>query len=355
MSIPDRPALDRLPFELPRRLSRREFLRLSGMSLLGMAVPLRWSGPALLADEGQLGRILVEKADVYLEPTFLARHVKTLWRDEVHPMLSIAMGDPRPETNRVWYELGGLGYVHSSSIQPVRADPQRAARFVPYLGVLAEVTLPFVEAYWEPSKKGRQAYRLYYATTHWVNKVTWDHKDRSWYRIYDDRIGEHYFAMADGLRIIPMSELTPIAPEVPPEEKRIEVSLPDQIMRCYEGSTEVFSARISSGTLSKEGDAFTPAGAFTTFRKRGSRHMAAGNLAAGYDLPGVPWVSYITQEGISFHGTYWHNDYGQPRSHGCINMSPAGAKWLYRWTHPIVPGNLDELWTEAGTAVRIAA
>lgn len=43
--------------------------------------------------------------------------------------------------------------------------------------------------------------------------------------------------------------------------------------------------------------------------------MAAGDLAAsGFDLPGVPWVQYITKSGISFHGTFWHNDYGRPRS-----------------------------------------
>lgn len=353
MSIPDANALDRAPFELPAGVSRREFLRLSGMGLLGLAVPLRWTRPTLETSDGQLGRILIEKADVYLEPTFLARHVKTLWRDEVQPVLSAVLGDPRPETNRVWYEVENLGFVHSSAVQPVRAELQRPMRAIPYLGTLAEVTLPYIEAYWEPSKKAKHAYRFYYESTHWVNGLSWDQKDRTWYRIYDDRIGEHYFAMAEGLRPIPLSELTPISPDVPPAEKRIEVDLREQLVRCFEGATEVFTARISSGTVNDRGDAFTPTGGFTTFRKRGSRHMAAGNLASGYDLPGVPWVSYITQEGISFHGTYWHNDFGLPRSHGCLNMTPAAAKWLYRWTHPIVPGNLDELWTEGGTAVRI--
>jgi hypothetical protein len=354
MSIPDARGLDRLPLELPGRVSRREFLRLSGMGLLGLAVPVRWGRSTLETDDGQLGRILQEKADVYLEPTFLARHIKTLWRDEVNPIVSATIGDPYPETNRVWYELQDLGFVHSSAVQPVRAELQRPWRSVPYLGALAEVTLPYLEAYWEPSKKGKHAYRFYYGTTHWVNALKWDQKNRAWYRIYDDRIGEHYFAMAEGLRPIPLAELTPISPEVPPEAKRIEVSLSEQIVRCYEGASEVFSARVSSGTLNDAGDAFTPAGAFSTFRKRGSRHMAAGNLATGYDLPGVPWVSYITQEGVSFHGTYWHNDFGTPRSHGCINMTPSAAKWLFRWTHPVVPGTLDELWTEGGTAVRIA-
>jgi len=178
-------------------------------------------------------------------------------------------------------------------------------------------------------------------------------RDRAWLRLYDDRIGQHYFAMAEGLRVVPPEELTPISPEVPPTHKRIEVSLQEQMLRCFEGSTEVFTARVSCGARFDNGDFSTPVGAFTTFRKRGSRHMAAGNRATGYDLPGVPWVSYITQEGVSFHGTYWHNDYGTPRSHGCINMTPSAAKWLYRWTHPIVPGNLDELWTQGGTDVRI--
>jgi lipoprotein-anchoring transpeptidase ErfK/SrfK len=354
MSTHDAPELNRLPVELPKGLSRREFLRLSGMGLLGMAVPLRWSAPQLETPDGQLGRVLQEKAGVFLQPSFSARQVKTLWRDEVQPILSATVGDAPSETNRVWYELAHLGYIHSSAVQPVRAEPQRASRRVPYLGTLAEVTLPFVEAYWEASKIAKHAYRFYYSSTHWVNGVTWDKKNRPWYRLYDDRIAEHYFVMAEGLRIVPLAELTPISPEVPPEEKRIEVSLATQTVDCYEGGTQVFEARISSGAVFEAGDYSTPPGAFTTFRKRGSRHMAAGNLASGYDLPGVPWVSYITQEGISFHGTYWHNDFGLPRSHGCINLTPAAAKWLYRWTHPIVPGNLDELWTQAGTGVRIA-
>src|SRR3972149_1240197 len=120
MSIPDLPALDRLPLELPKRVSRREFLRLSGMGLLGLGVPLRWTRSNLEASDGQLGRILIAKADIYIEPTFLARHVKALWRDEVNPILSAVIGDPRPETNRVWYELENLGFVPFPAGRPGR-------------------------------------------------------------------------------------------------------------------------------------------------------------------------------------------------------------------------------------------
>jgi lipoprotein-anchoring transpeptidase ErfK/SrfK len=82
--------------------------------------------------------------------------------------------------------------------------------------------------------------------------------------------------------------------------------------------------------------------------------MAAGNLASGYDLPGVPWVAYIDEEGVSFHGTFWHNDFGVPRSHGCINMTIDAAKWLYRWTNPVVPKHEQEVWKGHGTPVRVA-
>ncbi len=115
------------------------------------------------------------------------------------------------------------------------------------------------------------------------------------------------------------------------------------------------TTKISSGRKFDDGTFWTPEGGFVTFRKRGSRHMAAGNLATGYDLPGVPWVCYITDDGVSFHGTYWHNDFGAPRSHGCVNMTPAAAKWLYRWTSPVVPAEEQEVWVSYGTEVNIHA
>jgi lipoprotein-anchoring transpeptidase ErfK/SrfK len=82
--------------------------------------------------------------------------------------------------------------------------------------------------------------------------------------------------------------------------------------------------------------------------------MATGDIASnGFDLPGVPWVLYITEGGISFHGTYWHNDYGIPHSHGCINMSPIAAKWFYRWSMPTVPPDKYLMYGYIGTRVEI--
>ena len=76
-----------------------------------------------------------------------------------------------------------------------------------------------------------------------------------------------------------------------------------------------------------------------------------GNLDA-YELPGVPWVSYFTSTGVAFHGTYWHSDYGRPKSHGCINMRPEEAKWIFRWSLPEIAADV-RLEAGYGTGVYI--
>jgi hypothetical protein len=340
--------------DLPDRLSRREFLQVSALGLLGLGVPLRWSHPLLALPAGQFGRVADPTVDVFSEPSFGGEKLRTFWRDEVLSIEGAVVGDPAPEHNRVWYRVTDLGYVHSSPVQPVREEPNQPVEEVPAEGQLMEVTVPFVDVYWRPRPDAEKMYRYYYSTTHWVDGVCQDARTNKWYRILDDKWTYHYYARAEAFRPVPDSELAPISPNVPLEEKRIELILDRQMVQCYEGSVLVFSSRISSGQRFGNGDYSTPEGEYVTFRKRHSRHMAYGNLAsAGYDLPGVPWVAYITEGGISFHGTYWHNDFGRPRSHGCINMLPHAAKWLFRWTLPVVPGNEQEVWVDYGTPVVI--
>ncbi len=77
---------------------------------------------------------------------------------------------------------------------------------------------------------------------------------------------------------------------------------------------------------------------------------AAANI---YDLPGVPWVSFFIETGIALHGTYWHNDYGRPRSRSCVNLTPGDAKFIYRWTRPEVPPDTQYLYKPGeGTLVK---
>ena len=74
--------------------------------------------------------------------------------------------------------------------------------------------------------------------------------------------------------------------------------------------------------------------------------MEGGNRALGtyYNLPNVPYTMYFANaeippwRGFGLHGAYWHNDFGRPKSHGCINMRPADAQVLYYWTQPDLQG-----------------
>jgi lipoprotein-anchoring transpeptidase ErfK/SrfK len=69
--------------------------------------------------------------------------------------------------------------------------------------------------------------------------------------------------------------------------------------------------------------------------------MTAGDVASGYSTPAVPWCVYI-QGGVAIHGAHWHNAYGEKRSHGCVNVSPEDAKWIFRWTLPHVSPTAGE-------------
>jgi lipoprotein-anchoring transpeptidase ErfK/SrfK len=84
--------------------------------------------------------------------------------------------------------------------------------------------------------------------------------------------------------------------------------------------------------------------------------MGNGELTSdpeAYELPGVPWVSYFHKTGVAFHGTYWHDNFGRMMSHGCVNMRPDEAKWLFRWTMPST-GFQDWYRRGLGTLVEIS-
>jgi hypothetical protein len=302
----------------------------------------------------QQGRVLDESINVYDIPSFQGKKVNNYWRDTVLSLAGLTVGSSIDSFNTVWYKVGDEGYVHSGSLQPVFTITNPVASQLPPDGSLAEVTVPFTDAHWDPGKNEPVAYRFYYATTYWLVEIVQDPEGNWWYGVRDDKWEYVFYALAQHLRLVPSEELQPISASVPPEQKRIEVHIPQQVMIAYEYDQPVYMARVASGAVFSNGDFSTPIGRHMTFHKRASRHMARGNLAANsYDLPGVPWNSYITEEGVAFHGTYWHNNYGQPRSHGCINLTPQASKWVYLWTKPDVPPEKEGIYKLTGTTVDI--
>jgi hypothetical protein len=333
-------------------LTRREFLKMSGAGFMGLFIT-----PHLTFQDPQLeneGRVLEEVVNVYTKPSFSSEKVREYWKDMVLPISEVTIGDDVPAYNRVWYRIRDEGYVHSGVIQPVRTELNQPSTDIPPEGTLAEVTVPYTDAHVGPAQSFPFGYRYYYATTHWVLSLVYNPDGEPWYHVLEDKWDHEYYAPASHLRIVPKEELTPLSPDVPPVAKRIEVRTQDQTVIAYEFDQPVFMTRAATGGHFSNGNFATPAGRHITFHKRPSRHMAAGNLAYnGYDLPGVPWIVYFTESGVSFHGTYWHNNYGHPRSHGCVNLTPRAAKWLYRWTIPVVPPDSQDVYEDYGTAVDV--
>lgn len=344
--------------------SRRDFLKLSGTGFLSLWLPgmqqLSQTGPSLdsaVLDvfETQQGRVTDRLIWLYDQPSFQANRTKMYWRDAVLPITDIAISDDPTAYNRVWYQIGDQGCGYSGTLQPVQTVLNSPILDVPDSGLLGEVTVPFTDAHQHPDANSAVAYRLYYETAHWITSAVADPADgRIWYQVLDDKWDQKYYAPGEHLRVIPDAELAPLSPEVPDSKKKIQVRLDDQLVFAYENDQPVFVTRTATGEAFRYGNYTTPTGSYLTYHKRPTRHMAGGDLTAdGYDLPGVPWVMYITESGLSLHGTFWHNDFGHPKSHGCVNLSPAAAKWLFRWTRPVVPPDHQFAYGPTGTLVEI--
>jgi lipoprotein-anchoring transpeptidase ErfK/SrfK len=113
---------------------------------------------------------------------------------------------------------------------------------------------------------------------------------------------------------------------VGPAERWIDVNLNTQTLIAYEGDTPVFNSLISSGMW----DTPTVTGQFRTNMKYESQDMNGYLLGYDYYLEDVPYVMYFFED-YAIHGAYWHNSFGTPMSHGCVNMNPVDAGWLYNW------------------------
>jgi len=306
------------------------------------------------------------------EPSLDAPKVGALVRDNVLPIFSEVVSDTGNAHNKIWYEVQG-GYVFSANVQPVPWQLNAPVTTIGEKGLWAELTIPFYDPRIAPSEAApKNKYRYYGGSVYKVIKAVQGQRatpsdkpdfklnqDEWWYQIEDEAFGgsTNWFIPAQHLRLLPASEFSPLSPDVDPAEKKLLIKLGEQRFYAYERGREVFSARTATGVrYSDERDFSTTPGSFYVFRKTPSQHMYGGAVGddGSFDLPGVSWVSYFTTSGIAFHGTYWHNDYGVVRSHGCINVSNTIAKWVFRWSMP--PVNYDDRYThikqrDLGTSV----
>jgi hypothetical protein len=123
-------------------------------------------------------------------------------------------------------------------------------------------------------------------------------------------------------------------------EKWIDVNLTKQTLMLYEGERPVYATLISSGEAGLEDPKHTTAtkrGIFRIHTKHVTATMSSDELGEEFELRDVPYVQYFDKEGYALHGAYWHDRFGIPKSHGCINLSPEDARRIFFWTEPEVP------------------
>lgn len=166
----------------------------------------------------------------------------------------------------------------------------------------------------------------------------------TWYRIvydewlrYPERVGNNQFVAASVVHLItePGTDRNTEGSASSPEAyeaatKKIEVSRGEQKLYAYENGAVKFTFDVSTGLNSTP----TPRGYFQVYMKTPSRYMQGpipGISTTYYDLPGVPWDLYFTEQGAVIHGAYWHNDFGKQHSNGCVNLRPEDAKQIYEW------------------------
>jgi L,D-transpeptidase catalytic domain len=350
-------------------ISRRDFLKLT-VAALGSSAALSafrpFSSPyralPILPDFPK-GDLLARNCvggvvNVMSRPSANSSVVSSVYEDTVFPWLQEVPGEDL-DMNRInqnWVETP-TGYVYAPNFQACKNLPNEPLKTMPAAGpdgvpgFWVEVTVPYVDFVLDnpPARSPSMQYllanqlptRLYFKQVMWADEI----------RIAEDgtifyRVGERYgsygdFFVADARAFKPLTEAdtSAIHPDVDPNDKKIVVNVTDQVLTCSEKDKEVYFCKVSSGV----GDHSTPLGEHITWRKMISTHMAGGTVSAGYDTPGIGWTNLFSGEGVAIHATFWHNDFGAQRSHGCVNVLPEDAQWIFRWTSPAVdllPGDL---------------
>jgi hypothetical protein len=310
----------------------------------------------------RLGR-LTATLDLISAPRVDYPGIEKWYPDTVIPWLREVNAETKDTNviNQRWVQTD-KGFLPSAYIQPVKNQPNVPLQAMPagQNGFWAEVTVPYVDFVLEnaePSspflkylKEQARPMRWYYSQVLRVDQIKIsDVTGKPVYRVVHPVYIENKFAgiendimWADGAAFRPITpeEMAPISPNVDPAQKRVIANLTYQTLACFEGNTEVYFCRMSSGAkLDAQGNPVdtwsTPVGdGHQTWRKSISIHMAGGTVDAGYDTMGVSWCTFFAGSGVAVHSTFWHNNFGTARSHGCINILPEDAKWIFRWTTP---------------------
>lgn len=163
---------------------------------------------------------------------------------------------------------------------------------------------------------------------------------------YETKDG-HWLSDRDASRLDPVKKIPGWAAK---GERWIDVNITKQTLVLYDGVRPVYATLISSGEAGLEDSKKTTAtkrGIFRVHAKHIATTMASDEVGEEFELRDVPYVEYFDDDGHAIHGAYWHDKFGIPKSHGCINLAPEDARRVFYFTEPAVParwhGAMDAL------------
>lgn len=155
------------------------------------------------------------------------------------------------------------------------------------------------------------------------------------------RIGDGEWVRAADVRVF---QPAPPPPLLEPDERWIDVDLDNQILVAYEGALAVYATLVSTGTKQTP----TETGVYRMWLKESESDMKGLSGEDPYSVATVPWTQFYSPvKGLAIHTAYWHDGFGVPKSHGCVNLAPRDARWLYFWSEPQVPPG----WTMAAGVI----
>jgi hypothetical protein len=245
--------------------------------------------------------------------------------DQLVQGTEVSIYEEQPVAGVAWYRIGTNRWVHSAYVRLIQLEAARELLNAPT--DVARLPVGWVVA----SSLNVRARPGVSAGNPVIGEVFHNQRldilesttvgDARWYRIGADRwvIGQWVAAATPKAR--PAS--------IGASERWVGVNLSQQSLVAYEGDTPVYAAMVATGVPATP----TVRGVFRTWLRRPGGRMSGGAGSGYYYLEEVTWTCFF-YSGYALHTAYWHDAFGRPRSHGCVNLSPYDAWWVYQWSAP---------------------
>lgn len=269
--------------------------------------------------------------DSQLEPGFAVAAVKEATVNGQRNVLT---------TNGLWIPVSDLTPVRGSSFEGVALDDGEASNVA---WVVARPVSTSETPFGKRLRKLAPLTSLRITQRSEIRSVVWLGTDQGdWVRASEVRLPRP----------------APPPARVGAKERWLDVDTSTQILTAYVGSHPVFATLVSTGRGAGDSTSATPAGEHRIWVKLASSDMTnvEDRVASQYyAIEAVPWVQFF-KAGYGLHAAFWHEEFGTPRSHGCVNLSPRDAAFLFEWTAPRLPPGWHAVHptsVESGTLVRV--